>query len=328
MKPYNLYGAPPVRIELKWGERGSGRPNRFDHFKVASRVRSGQHNNFTRIQEVHDVIGEEPDRVPIVLMCDDPLENFSLFRGFWNQKGDLGCGAPYGSDTARRFFREEADKSITKVPEGHEVKCSSECKYWKRENKGCTLTGNLFFKLRDLPFSEEFGVMRMKGANAQRRTLSSLNILHELSGGILANLPLVAVFHQEGMKDKNNRTNPIPLISIQHQGSQGEFMEAVAKEWRRRAELYEIRHGRPHGDQKDLIIKNVLSSIADREAMVEMGSDENDFFAEEDHAHVLFEGTSIPKKKQETLLYRATKDGEVDEEALQEMIEAEYDVGF
>lgn len=327
MKPYNLYGAPPVRIELKWAERTSGRPNRFDHFKVASRVRSGPNNNFEKLEEVHKIIGDEPKRVPIVLMCDDPMENFSLFRGFWNQKGDLGCGAPYGAEIARRFFKVNQDKSVEKIPEGYEVKCSAECKYWQQEKKGCTLSGSLFFKLRDLPYAEEFGVARIKGANAQRRTLSSLNILHQLTGGILANLPLVAVFHQETMKDKNGRSNPIPLISVQHEGSQHEFMEAVAKEWRRRAELYEIRHGRPHGSQEDLIIKDVLSSIADREAMVEMGDGEAEFISEE-NTHPLFEGTSIPQRKQETLLYRATKDGEVDEEALKEMIEAEYDVGF
>lgn len=327
MKPFNLYGAPPVRIELKWAERTSGRPNRFDHFKVASRVRSGPNNNFERIEEVHEIIGDKPRRVPIVLMCDDPMENFSLFRGFWNKSGELGCGTPYGNEVARRFFKVNPDKSVEKIPEGYEVKCSSECKYWKME-KGCTLSGNLFFKLRDLPFSEEFGVVRIKGANAQRRTLSSLSILHQLTGGILANLPLVAVFHQETMKDKNGRSNPIPLISVQHEGSQNDFMGAVAQEWRRRAELYEIRHGRPHGDQEDLLINNVLSSIADREAMVEMGNEESEFFTEEEVGHPLFEGTSIPQRKQETLLYRATKDGEVDEEALQAMIKEENDVGF
>lgn len=265
MRPWELHMAPPVRIEIKYGRKNGNRPMRLEHFLVVDRIKDSD-NNWRPIPEVHAALDDErPTEVPITLMSDNIQENFAMFRSFF-LKGTLMCGSQYGQSTALRRARDG------KMVEPYEVDCSSSCPYWQSEDKQaqCDISATLYFKLyKSLPRSNEFGVCRMKGTYAQRYMVGSLNIIHNMTNGILANLPLKLCMNTETRKAQDGKSYKIPLITVQPACSQEAFMEALKVEVERRALLYELQHGSKHSSFDDLKIRNVLTEINKRESFHE-----------------------------------------------------------
>lgn len=93
MRPFELRQAPPVIGEVKNGKKynknGTWLPKSLNHWRVVKREK--RQENYVKIKEVHEVIGDKPIVVPIRFISDSPLENFSLFRAAFN-KGTLMCG--------------------------------------------------------------------------------------------------------------------------------------------------------------------------------------------------------------------------------------------
>ncbi len=310
MRPWNLHMAPPVRIEIKYGRKQGNRPQRLDHFLVVERVKEKGDNNWRVLSSVHEKLkNEQPTQVPIVLMSDDIQENFGMFRSFF-MKGKLMCGSQYGEETALRRVRDGKDVAP------YEVECSEECKYWQSsdKNKQCDISATLYFKLgADLPRAHEFGVCRMKGTYAQRYMTGSLNILHNMTGGILANLPLMLCINIEQRKAADGRTYGIPLITVQPGLPQREFMEAVETEVQRRARLHQMRNNATHTKFEDLKIVDVLKDINKREAFI--SEEDAVYHVEEQEVEMnafeeLMEKSKVPTAQREHL--RLTLEGDVE----------------
>lgn len=320
IRPFELHSAPPVKLELKWGMKIAGQnyPKKLHNFRIVSRKRDSL--NFIRLDNVHEALGEEkPTSVPIRLLSDDPQENLALFRGYFNKAGHLGCGTPYGEEKALRRF-EEVDGRRKMADEPYEVDCSAECKYWK--NGDCDLTSVLYFQLDpDLPHSGELGCARIKGTHAQRRTMSSLEIIHKQTGGYLANLPLQVSIHYESVRAMNRETYSVPFITVQPSVGMDRFYDALERELERRRRINEIT------GRESLKIDNVLGDVSSRKSVfdvVEETAGETEGELEEEVESFSFDGKvkglldELPKRKKEMVIEQfSDSSGQPDVEAIE-----------
>lgn len=337
-RPFQLYTSAPVRIEIKYGKKHpqKGYPMKIDHFLVVDRAKKDgtdfRKSNWVVCEDVHEELGEkQPTRVPIVLMSDEIEENFALSRAFFF-KGSLMCSAAYGDKMALRRYEKQNGALVDKEP--YEHPCNSDCSVWSQGKievgksvlGGCDISGNLYFHLApDLPRSNDFGICRMKGTNAQRRMMSSLMILKARAGGILANLPLELCMHWEKMQDKNGRYNDIPLISVQPRTGTN-FEVEVMKELRRRRELADLL-----GETKLKSYSGVLGAVTGRDAFDAIAEDVDEVKADvemdtsrPDHykAPAFLDGLT-PIQKEE--LIAKLKSGEITEEEARERAESSKD---
>jgi len=303
MRQFDLHPAPPVRIEIKYGKKDEKRgfPKKLDHLLVVERVKDkGRTANWHVCEDVHRAIlgPEAPEgakfrRVPIVLMSDSIEDCFPIFRSFFI-KGQLLCSAKLGETEALRRYEcdPETGKAVRKNGDLNTdvdpfiwSKCNASCDIWqasplKRNGRpigGCDLSGTLYFRLAPhLPRSTDFGALRIKGINAQKYMMSSLEILKRQTGGILANLPLEVAYHIEGKQAQDGKMYDIPLLVVQPSVDQISFMEAVEYEHARRQ-----RHPEP-----TWLAEQVLDSIITREAFMSSDHDvepESAEVAEEDN---------------------------------------------
>ncbi len=322
-RPFELYAAPPIDLEIKYGHKkiskgGKTYPSKLRHFIVVSRERDNV--NFKIAKDVHNSLGDpKPKTIPIRLLSDNPVENFSLFRGMFSKTGELGCGAPYGSDTALRRFRGKGKDF--KMVEPFEVKCSKDCPFWK--NGKCDISGILYFRLdKSLPRSGALGALRVNGTHAQRRMRASLDILYNETRGILANLPLEVNIHFENKRAQDGKTYPIPMVSVGPR-SGVDLNEALQHELSMRRNISDIMG---HGE---IQIRGVLSSINSREAIMDNSKEDSESLdsaelteAESEIVELSEKIQSLldahPDRKQEIILNKFTdSDLVVDEQGLE-----------
>lgn len=106
-RPFDLRETPTVALEAKLGkiiaEKNYTRPTTLKHWRLVYRKRKGE--NFMRIDEAHEQLGDQPKEIPITLISDDPHESFSLFRGAFDQSR-LMCGAPVRTEDADEMMRD------------------------------------------------------------------------------------------------------------------------------------------------------------------------------------------------------------------------------
>lgn len=269
-RPFQLYSIPPISVEIKFGKKSGNRPMMLEHFLVVERTKDSS-QNFNVCEDVHasPLIGDKPMKIPITFMSDDIEENFALFRGAFDNKGLMSCGAKYGEPTAKRWVDGSSRLSTPK-----DVECNDQCPIWNSDKVypsfgKCSIFGTLYFRLHDsIPRAGEFGVLRIKGTYAKKYLQSSLAILAAQTGGILANLPLAVRIHFEKKRASDGQYYRTPMISIEPAEGPAKFMETVMREWENRAKLYQLRNGgKTHTDQEDLMIKGVLGAVSTREIL-------------------------------------------------------------
>ncbi len=263
-RPFELHNAPPITLEIKYGmkkisKRGKPYPTKLNHFLVVTREKGDL--NFEIAKDVHERLGSQrPKSIPIRLLSDRTSENFSLFRGMFSNQGILGCGSVYGDSKALRRF--QGSGKDFQMCEPFEVDCSSECQYW--QSGKCDISGMLYFRLpEDLPRSGALGTVRINGTHAQRRIRASLDIIRKQTGGFLANLPLKIVIWQESKRAADGNFYPIPMLSVEPEGSQRALFEALEEELKRRRQLRILQNQ----DIDSLEIHGVLSSVTQRTAI-------------------------------------------------------------
>lgn len=282
MKPYELHTRPPVTLEVKYGMKVStksssyDRPQRLEHFRVVRREKGYKETNWKLCEEVHEKLGGEPKRIPIVLLSDDMQENMHMMRELYGS-GRLKCSAPYGSDVAMRRFPpkgSDLEKDVNGECAPYEVECNKECPYWNmkstRKTNGCNISSKLFFKLRGFgdEIDSQLCILRMKGVYAQSVCAASMKMLHEMTQfNIIANLPLDLCIHTEPKTDKSGKMRFVPMISVQPSLAPIAFMEEIVKEYERRCRIANMF-------ETDIVITSGLGIIANHEAVGEMYEEE------------------------------------------------------
>jgi hypothetical protein len=296
---------PPIRGEVKNGityeNNGRWLPRRLDHFIVVSRV--VENNNKVVRDDVHDRLGSKKlNRIPIRLLSDDPQENLTTTRTLFLNGGDLYCVAPYHDDgNTIEVPVDESGAPITRgdVVEGarttpfivanrrfrgrefpvepFEYPCSPFCRMWQEDNpkKQCKLQSILYFNIDLEECGGELFVWRAKGVWQQRTLSSSLSMVHSLTGGILANLPLDLVYHEEKKQRANGDWITAPMPTVEIRGTHTEFFKALDAELERRHRHKQVTGGSAH-------IGGVLKELTSRASIEELIS--SDDFSDADVA--------------------------------------------
>lgn len=324
MRPFNPLLRNRVQYEVKYGEkkksaRGKSYPAKLDYLKVVSRNRNG--DNFEKVEDVHSLLGDKPKVIPIIFFSDDPSEIFSLYRGTFD-KATLICGAHVGDKVAMRrarMFETTVEdgvhsggnfgSSLEIVDEPYGYLCNDSCVLWQK-NK-CKIYGKLHFMLNlqeNTSCASSFFVLRIAGVYAQMAMSSSIDVVRNMTGGILANIPLRLRLDYEKLNKPvtvNGKSiyPDIPYLSIEPGLPMMQFMEIVRHEWKRRDEISKIS-GNP------IRVFNVIRPSLNRENTLE---DVEDSSATEDVVGTveetkgvdwdkIFEGSGFSKKKMQLFI--------------------------
>ncbi len=221
----NLVPRLPERGKIKIGMLGPEKrsrqgktfrmPEKLDHFRITHSDR-GPDGNFVLDTEAHEEFGEKPTEVPVRLLYDDPDLNFptryAAYKGrsLWCS-GDGETPQRLGDDGTRFELPcpcEKADPAYTGTDK-------------------CKMNGKLSVLL-DLPGKAGVGgvwTFRTTSYNSILSIMSSLQFLRALTGGPLANIPLVMRVQSKEGTTPDGGTQTVYFVTIEYAGSEEELIE-------------------------------------------------------------------------------------------------------
>lgn len=205
----------PERGKIKIGVKGAimttraGKefqpPQKLDHFVVTTLDRGGD-GNFLRDLEIHSRLGDRPTELPIRLLYDDPTINFPTRYACYVGRS-LWCSGD--GEVAMR-----ADKGQPR---------QVECPCPRKEpgyagNDGCKMNGVLSVLLECGRGIGGVWKFRTTSYNSIVGIMSSLTFIHNVTGGILANIPLRLVVRPKQAAKPDGSPVLIYFVSVEFDG--------------------------------------------------------------------------------------------------------------
>lgn len=195
----------------KKGEKTTGSgyrlPVKFDHFEVVSLMRN---DNGDFIQdEIMKSLSESPKTLNIMLLFNDPTLNFITSYGQY-QGGKCVC---------------RGDGVSAKLADGSTVECNPETCVQAIQKK-CKPNGILSVILTDSPRLGGVYKFRTTSFHSIRSILSSMFFLSNLTGGVLAMIPLkLTVAPQQAHPDPTKPPVTIYVVNIEFAGTAPELLQ-------------------------------------------------------------------------------------------------------
>jgi hypothetical protein len=211
-----LVPALPERGKIKIGYKGRviksrlgnkfQPPEKLDHFLITTTERDST-DNFKKDAEIHKRLGEKPTEIPVRLLYDDPTLNFptryACFRG-----RTLWC-----SGDGERASRLANDGTY------HDIQCPC-----PRKDPGyagpdkCKMNGALSVMIDGAGGLGGVWKFRTTSYNSIVNILSAMALLRSVTGGALANIPLILrVGPKQGTKPDGSPVT-IFMVSLEYPG--------------------------------------------------------------------------------------------------------------
>ena len=192
----NLIPRLPERGHIKIGELGETRksqkggtyqlPVKLSFFKVTTLER-GQDGNFVTDEDIHRVLGsDKPTEIPIRLLYDDISLDFPTRYACYIGK-TLWCSGD--GESALRISAKPEDTKRLPEPLTVSCPCHRQDPAYKGQDK-CKINGRLSALIEGAGGVGGVWVFRTTSFNSVSGILSSLAFLRQVTGGILANIPL------------------------------------------------------------------------------------------------------------------------------------------
>ena len=220
-----LFEAGKIKIGRKGRERQGSNgtwqaPEKLDHFLITRTVR-GSDNNFILDSDLISKLPKDQDgklrRIPITLLYDSLELNFQSRYACYLGK-TLFCSGD----------GEEANQAIPdpnkKVSGYKQVPCTchrAEFGYEGRDK--CKLTGKLQCVIRGAERIGGVHVFRTTGRNSVVSILSSLAMIHRITGGVLAGIPLDLVVSPKIVADPSGAQQTVYVVSVEFAGGMQEL---------------------------------------------------------------------------------------------------------
>lgn len=221
MRPMMIKGLTPSlpeRGKIKIGRKGavmkSAKGNEFqppvkqDHFTVTTLDRAAD-GNFARDEAAHKRLGDKPTRIPVRLLYDDPTLNFPTRYACYAGR-TLWCSGD--GDTAQR---------VRGDGKGHDtVQCTCERQdpAYKGQDK-CKMNGALSVLLEGGGGIGGVWKMRTTSYNSIVGILSTMAFLRSITGGPLANIPLVLTLTPKQVTDPvQGKQQTIYVVGLEYDG--------------------------------------------------------------------------------------------------------------
>lgn len=201
-------------------------PEKTDYFSITTTERDPGTGDFRIDQKLMEVLGSGPSKplreIEIVLLFDDIDKNFltsyALYSG--RKKKCWGDG-----ETATRIIDKDKDgKDIE--PREEKVKCHKDCEFLVANV--CKPTGILLCILKKTQKIGGVYVLRTHSWNTVVNILSSLSSIQQMTGGIIAGLPLKLTLQPKTVHVEN-KIHTIYTVNIIYDGSWENLRKAAVE---------------------------------------------------------------------------------------------------
>jgi hypothetical protein len=280
----NLLSGLAERGKIKIGNKGETRkgsngdyqlPQKLDHFLITTTARGGD-GNFLRDAALHNMLGEKPVEIPVVLLYDDIDLNFQT--RYCAYVGRTAWCSGDGEQAER--IREGGGRVI--------VPCT--CERVEQTYKGpdkCKPNGKLSVIIQGAEVVGGVWVFRTTSFHTIRGILSSLALIQRITGGPLAGIPLMLTLAPRTVADPNTGKNQtVYIVSLEFRGSMESLqdrgysalltrqqhhvrIEAIEEDARRMLAANPRSFGAPAPDEVDDDIDEFYPETSDVEAQGE-----------------------------------------------------------
>jgi len=217
----NLLSGLAERGKIKIGNKGETRkgsngdyqlPQKLDHFLITTTAR-GADGNFLRDVGLHNMLGDKPVEIPVVLLYDDIDLNFQT--RYCAYVGRTAWCSGDGEQAER--IREGGGRVI--------VPCT--CERVEQTYKGpdkCKPNGKLSVIIQGAEVVGGVWAFRTTSFHTIRGILSSLALIQRITGGPLAGIPLMMTMAPRTVSDPTTGKNQtVYIVSLEFRGT----MEAL-----------------------------------------------------------------------------------------------------
>lgn len=194
--------------------------------------------------------------IPVRLVTDDISESLFVYRAIYNSFQRTLCKSVLGDDKAQRWFSAKdpgADKGramggksrLFVLNQPVAVDCNRLCSSWGKngEKTDCSWHAILTMQLEHDPVFPQPTRYRTSGWTVIQHLRGSLNKIAAVTGGILANIPLLLVETQIESKTAGGEKRTHPVMTFMWQGTLTELREAAIAELDSRRRLREAMAG-------------------------------------------------------------------------------------
>ena len=214
----NLLSGLAERGKIKIGNKGQKRtsangnefqaPQKLDHFLITTTARGGD-GNFLRDVGLHNMLGDKPVEIPVVLLYDDI---------------DLNFQTRYCSYVGRTAWCSGDGEQAERIREGGgRVLVPCTCERVEQTYKGqdkCKPNGKLSVIIQGAEVVGGVWVFRTTSFHTIRGILSSLALIQRITGGPLAGIPLMLTLAPKTVVDPTtNKNQTVYIVSLEFRGS-------------------------------------------------------------------------------------------------------------
>lgn len=225
-------GRPPAA-------EGKG-PSKIDFFEITSAYQS---DKFVRDAEAHKVVGEQPKRLNIRLLSDDPNDSLVVRHQLWvgarmrcegNGEQAIRGGKVIECHASRERWadrdpmevarlKKEAQESLPPAEKQKRlalldaslardnptapVRC-----FFAQIDQGCKVTSSLIFEIDNLPGLNRF---RSHGMATGRELMTSMQLMLRETGGVLRGLPLALVVKWQRVTTPDGKSVGAPIVHLE-----------------------------------------------------------------------------------------------------------------
>jgi len=190
-------------------------PEKYDHFVVTTSFKDPRTDDFVAdtalMARIAEQSGQDPAKlrfIPVTLLFDDPDLNFqvrfSCYAG--NQAWCIGDGT--------KALRLKNDKERETI----ECPCERVLPAYKGQNR-CKVFGRLSVILQCAERLGGVWVFRTTSWNTTRNILSSMMLLKQITGGVLAGLPLLLTIQPKTVVTQDGQSQVVYVVNIEYSGT-------------------------------------------------------------------------------------------------------------
>lgn len=189
-------------------------PEKLDHFVVTTMQKTND-DDLVEDDEIMSKLGPNCTEIPVMLLYDDPELNFVTSLAYY--------------DSAACQCRGDGETAIK--ADGTQIKCDPEMCTFAQQKK-CKPNGVLQVVLRDAPRVGGVWKFRTTGWNSIRNLMSSIEFIHDLTGGRLAGLPLMLTLQPKTTLIPGTKTTTtIYMVNMEYRGTMAELMNTAANRY-------------------------------------------------------------------------------------------------
>lgn len=217
----NILTLSPALIEagkIKIGRKGQTKtskggtefqlPEKSDHFTITTLERDDT-GNFRKDTDIHRELGDNPKRIPIMLLFDDIEGNFQSRFARYDGKS---CVCSGDGETAYEGEKER------------ECPCEKSEPGYKDAKTKCKMNGTLSVMIRNVNKFGSCWKFRTTGFNSIQGIFSSLALIKNMTGGVLKGIDLdLVISPKTAINPSTNTPVTIYVVGVEYAGTMQEL---------------------------------------------------------------------------------------------------------